>query len=220
MPSGWGGQMADGQATSALPAALAQRLEAGGTLSFVGLGDSLTHGWMVGRGFFDRACDALVERQPALVLARVNAGVPGDTAFGGLGRVGSLLAAGPDLVLVQFGLNDCFSGERPDVYQRHLGRIVQEVRDASAFPVLGTSCPLSSASAMRVAAPFYRAMREVGASERVLVADTCAHWLEAESRGEVPRRLWQPDGVHPTDAGHALMARGLVRALLDTIGPR
>ena len=124
------------------------------------------------------------------------------------------MAHEPDIVLIQFGLNDCFSGERADVYRRNLGRIVSAVVKRGAHPVLVTSCPLASPGAMRLAAPFFEAMRAFGEAERVMLADTCAHWLDAEARGEVPDYLWQPDGVHPTDNGHALMASGLVEALL------
>ncbi len=178
------------------------------------LGDSLTHGWMVRRGYFPRACDALEERAPGLDLERVGAGVPGDTAFGGLGRLDPVLARQPDIVLVQFGLNDCFVGEPVGVYQRHLERIVQGVRGRGAEPILVTSCPLEGPREMALARPFYEAMRDLGHSAEIVVADTTDHWLRAEARGESPPRLWQPDGVHPTDAGHALMARGVVEALL------
>ncbi len=198
----------------ALSAGIRDLLDRGGDLDIAALGDSLTDGWMVRRGYFLRACDALEERAPTLRIQRMGAGIPGDTAFGGLGRVERLLARGPQLVLVQFGLNDCFSGERVDVYQRNLQRIVGAVRDAGAEPVLVTSCPLESAPAMAMARPFYQAMRELGRSHGVLVADTAAYWLQAEAAGEAPTGLWQPDGVHPTDQGHALMARGVVAALL------
>lgn len=201
-------------ASPTLPDSLRQRLDDGGILRFAALGDSLTHGWMVRRGYFLRACDALEERCPALQLERLEAGVPGDTAFGGRGRLPGLLERQPELVLVQFGLNDCFQGELVEVYRRNLERIVRAVGETGAWPVLVTSCPLEDPGPMRMARPFYEAMRQVGAGEGVLVADTTAHWLEAEAKGDVPPRLWQPDGVHPTDPGHALMARGLVAALL------
>ena len=200
-----------------LPAALRACLEGGGTLRLAALGDSLTHGWMVHRGYFPRACDALEARVPSLQIERLGAGVPGDTAFGGLGRLPDLLARKPSLVLVQFGLNDCFAGELVEVYERNLGRIVQRVSDAGACPVLVTSCPLEDAGPMRLAGPFYEAMRTLGRREAVLIADTTAHWLEAQASGEAPARLWQPDGVHPTDGGHALMAQGLVAALLGAV---
>jgi acyl-CoA thioesterase-1 len=198
-----------------LPAAIRTCLDTGGALRIAALGDSLTHGWMVRRGYFPRACDALEERCSALRLERIGAGVPGDTAFGGRGRLPDLLALEPDMVLVQFGLNDCFTGERVDVYQRNLERIVLAVRGAGACPVLVTSCPLEDPGPMRLARPFYQAIRDLGVSSQALVTDTAAHWLAAEARGEAPPRLWQPDGVHPTDAGHALMAQGLVSALLE-----
>jgi acyl-CoA thioesterase-1 len=198
----------------ALPASLRARLDGQGALCIAALGDSLTHGWMVRRGYFPRACDALEARAPDLRIERLGAGVPGDTAFGGRGRLPALLAEEPEIVLVQFGLNDCFTGERVEVYQRNLERICGGVLDAGATPVLVTSCPLEDPGPMRLARPFYEAMRSAADRMELPLADTCAHWLATEARARAPRALWQPDGVHPTDAGHALMAQGLVQALI------
>jgi acyl-CoA thioesterase-1 len=200
--------------SAVLPASIRTRLDAGGSLCIAALGDSLTDGWMVRRGYFPRACDALEARAPGLVLDRLEAGLPGDTAFGGRGRLPALLSRQPELVLVQFGLNDCFSGERVEVYQRNLERLCRSILTAHATPVLVTSCPLEDRGPMRLAQPFYQAMRELSASLELPLADTCAHWLAVQAREAAPGSLWQADGVHPTDAGHALMAEGLVEALL------
>ncbi len=195
-------------------AELEARLRAGGTLRIAALGDSLTYGWMVGRGYFPRACDLLERRCPDLTLERLGAGVPGDTAFGGLGRLSGLLASEPELVLVQFGLNDCFTGERVEVYRRNLERIVTGLRAAHAAPVVVTSCPLEGAYERRLAAPYYEAMRSLARELNVQLADTEAHWNAAGLPPGSGSGLWQADGVHPTDRGHQLMAEGLVAALL------
>ena len=39
-----------------------RRLEIGSAVTIAGLGDSLTQGWMVKKGFFDRFCDRLSEK--------------------------------------------------------------------------------------------------------------------------------------------------------------
>lgn len=198
-----------------LPDRLLRRLCDGGAFRIAALGDSLTAGWMVQRGYFHRACELLEERAPALELGRIDAGVPGDTAFGGLGRLPAVLDQRPDLLLIQFGLNDCFVGERVEVYRRNLERIVAAGRERGVTPVLVTSCPLEDPGPMRLAQPYYQAQRDLGRVADVLVADTTSAWLAQAERGGRSEGLWQADGVHPTDAGHAVMAGALVRALTD-----
>lgn len=193
------------------------RLRAGGRVRIVGLGDSLTAGWCVRRGFFPRACDLLEARVPGLVLERVDAGIPGDTARGGLARLPALLQPTPGLVLVQFGLNDCVEGGPLDAFRRDLSRIAVAVAAAGAACVLLTSCPVQDPWLARAAAPWYDAVRAVGAELGLLVAELALAWCAGEPGAEA---LWQADGVHPSDAGHARMAAALVEHLLaETDGP-
>ena len=71
-------------------------------MTLAGLGDSLTYGWEVSRGFFDRFVDALEDHHPKAHVQRINAGVPGDMAPQGLGRLDRVLEQHPDVVFVQF----------------------------------------------------------------------------------------------------------------------
>ncbi len=191
-------------------------LEGGKPVAILGLGDSLTQGWMVARGFFDRACDDLESRYlDGRVLRRINAGVPGDTAAGGVRRVGDLLAVHPRLVTVQFGLNDCLSGEYLDVYRRNLNRIAETVLRSGAVVLLATSCPPAPEQAQRAVRPFYEAIRGLGQQLSLPVADLERYWLQEVERDQVDEPLFLADGVHPSDAGHALLARGLVAAIQE-----
>ena len=195
-----------------------QLLLRGGDLRLLGLGDSLTHGWMVRRSFFELACDELERQISTLRIQRINAGVPGDTAFGGLGRLPDLLRSAPGLVCLQFGVNDCFAGERVDVYRRHMGRLVDAVRAAGALPVLVVSCPLPNEAAMRWIQSYYATLRELGRERAVAVADLAGHWQAGARQDSPDPALWLADGVHPSDSGHGLMAEGLVSALLPAPG--
>lgn len=192
------------------------RLRHGGPLRIVGLGDSLTAGWMVGRGFFERTCDLLEALVPDLALTRVNAGVPGDTAAGGLSRLPALLAGRPDVVLVQFGINDCIAGGQLGAFRRDLGRIVRATQAARASCALLTSCPLQDPRAARVVAPWYQEVRLQGRALGIPVADLALAW--SADAGDGGTALWQADGVHPTDAGHARMAASLVDHLILSEG--
>ncbi|MFH1466655.1 MAG: SGNH/GDSL hydrolase family protein [Pseudomonadota bacterium] len=189
----------------------AASLRAGGPARLLGLGDSLTAGWMVRRGFFPRACDLLEARVPGLELERVGAGVPGDTARGGLGRLPALLEPAPGLVLVQFGINDCVEGGPRAAFRRDLGRIAAMVAAHGAACVLLTSCPVRDSWLGHAVAPWYQEVRALGAELGLPIADLAQAWSPGEPGSEA---LWQADGVHPTDAGHARMAEVLAAHLL------
>ena len=180
-------------------------------LVVAGLGDSLTYGWMVRRGFFDRCVDALSGRFPEIEISRVNAGVPGDTAPGGFLRAASVLASKPGAVAIQFGLNDCYAGVSPDEYDAAVRRIAQLVERAGAVPILVTSCPTELPGGPEAMDPYYGALRRLAAERSLALADVDAAWRALPP--ERGRGLYLDDGVHPSDAGHALMGDVLLAAL-------
>ncbi|MBM4319013.1 MAG: SGNH/GDSL hydrolase family protein [Deltaproteobacteria bacterium] len=193
---------------------LGKRLEAGERLVVAGLGDSLTAGWLVRRGFFERFCDGLQARFPRARIERVLAGVPGDTAADGLARVGGVLRARPQLVVVQFGLNDCFCGVHPHEFQQTVDALVERLQGAGAAVILATSVPLAEPRAQDVVSRIYAALGEVGRRRHVPVARLDLFWLShVQAAPHAARGLFQADGVHPTDEGHQLLAEGLLGLL-------
>ncbi|MCK9458945.1 MAG: GDSL-type esterase/lipase family protein [Proteobacteria bacterium] len=182
-----------------------------GTLVVAGLGDSLTYGWMVRRGFFDRAVDALSGRFPQAKIDRINAGVPGDTAPGGFLRAATVLASKPDAIAIQFGLNDCYAGVSPGEYDAAVRRIADLAVRAGALPILVTSCPTDLPGGPEAMDPYYGALRALAAERSLPLADADAAWraLPADRASE----LYLDDGVHPSDEGHAFMADVLAATL-------
>ena len=183
-----------------------ERLGRGERIAIAGLGDSLTAGWMVERGFFDQFVDILAERYPGAHLRGMNAGVPGDTAAGGLGRIGHILAGSPDIVTIQFGINDMYLGIPVTSFGKSIRAIVGGVQSAGSLAILTTSCPMRFDGDAMAIAPYYEAIAAVGRDLGAPVADTASFWL---SNMESWAGLLQADGVHPTFAGHRLMAYGL-----------
>ncbi len=187
-------------------------LEKGTPLLLAGLGDSLTYGWEVSRGFFDRFVDKLERRYPGAELGRINAGVPGDVAPGGLRRLGSVLAQKPDVVFVQFALNDCFGGLPLEEYVQALENIVRITRENGALPVLCTSCPVTWPGNLDEIDAFYAAVLAVAEDMSVPGVALDAYWKQSDE-GREGVDLFAEDGVHPTDLGHEIMARGLLAAM-------
>jgi acyl-CoA thioesterase-1 len=186
------------------------RLKGGERLVVAGLGDSLTAGWLVLSGFFERFCDGLASRFPAATIVRVNAGLAGDTVFDGLARVDAVLAEKPDLVVVQFGINDCFGGIYRHEFLETLGVLVRRLREGGATVILATGNPLQDPNDQDALRHFYTAIREAGRSNGVTVAHLDQLWAAHLFAVPGSEGLYQPDGVHPTDRGHEILSLGLL----------
>jgi acyl-CoA thioesterase I len=197
-------------------------LNTGDEICFVGLGDSLTDGWLVSRGFFDRALDILADRFPRARIRAVNAGVPGDTARGGARRLARLWKHGPRVLCIQFGLNDVFNGISAKSFEENIDGIVRRVLKREVMPVLITSCPLRLEREQRAVDLYYDSVRNVAASRHVPLADLETYWRAKAPDPQQWEEYFQNDGIHPTDAGHALMAQGLAEKLASccSVGPK
>ncbi len=182
-------------------------LQSGQPVRVLGLGDSLTYGWEVSRGFFDRFVDGLEKRYPESKITRIRAGIPGDTASGGLGRVGPLAAKQPHLATVQFGINDCFGRVTPLDFERDLRAIVGQLSLAGAAVVVCTSCSVAHLPDSRDIAPFYEAIERTAAELSVDLAALHRYWDDTHG---IDQNLFGWDGIHPTDDGHQIMADGLL----------
>lgn len=164
------------------------------------LGDSLTAGLGVAA---DEAYPAVVGRllEEAGVRARVsNAGVSGDTSAGGRRRVAWVLSQRPDVLVVALGANDGLRGLPLEELEANLDAIVAAGQESGARVVLcGMQVPTSMGPehARGFAAVFPRV-----ATRRQ--AELVPFLLEGVAL--VPE-LNQPDGIHPTPEGHALIAR-------------
>lgn len=188
-------------------------LETGSPITLAGLGDSLTQGWLVKKGFFDRFCDRLSEKFSRAKIHRINAGIPGDTAAGGLYRLDRLITQSPGWVVVQFALNDCYSGIDVSEFEKNIESIAKKLLEKEINPILATSCPVPDPGFLESADLFYAAIAEVGQRLSVPVARLDEYWKQNQpARGE---SLYQWDGVHPTDWGHALMAEGLLKLITE-----
>jgi len=166
------------------------------------LGDSLTAGLGV----------AADEAFPAKLQARlqrdgyryrvVNAGVSGDTTASGLRRVDWVLRSRPEIVVVALGANDGLRGLGVAAMRANLTQIVERLRAAGARVLLaGMRVPPNYGD--DYARRFEQAFAEVAAR----TGATFMPFLLAGVAGDPA--LNQPDGIHPTAGGQALVADNL-----------
>ncbi len=185
---------------------LIDKISSGEEVRIAGLGDSLTYGWMVERGFFDRFVDALERRFSGAKISRQNHGIPGDTSEGGLARLAEILSWRPDVVIVEFGLNDCFLSVPSGEVGRVQALLARRIQEAGGTPVLCTSCPLLDAGEMKIVEPYYQAIRDAAQAAKIALADLDRAWREV---APVTAEYFLEDGIHPSDRGHEVMSRGL-----------
>jgi acyl-CoA thioesterase-1 len=163
------------------------------------LGDSLTAGLGV----------AAAEAFPARLQARlkregydyrvVNAGVSGDTTAGGLRRVDWVLRTQPDIVVVALGANDGLRGRPPAAMRDNLEAIVKRLQAAGVQVLLaGMRMPPNYGAeyTRQFAAVFPEVARRTGVPLMPFLLDGVA--------AQAP--LLQPDGIHPSAAGHEVIA--------------
>jgi acyl-CoA thioesterase-1 len=182
--------------------------------TIVALGDSLTAGY----GVAER------EAWPALLEARlraagkrwrvVNAGVSGETSSGTLSRADWVVRQlRPDVVILAIGANDGLRGIDPKLVRANVIAIVRKLQAGGATVVLAGMRMVVNMGAdytKAFAAVYPAAARETG-------VDLVPFLLEGVAA--VPA-LNQEDGIHPTAAGHRIIAETVYPHALRSVEER
>ncbi len=165
------------------------------------LGTSLTAGLGVP---FDAAYPARIQERidaSGLGFRVVNAGVSGDTSAGGLRRIDWVLRQPVAVLVLELGANDMLRGQDVAAMRANLQQIIDRTRARSPdvrIVIAGMqSAPnLGDAYAGEFAGAFADLARANGAALVPFLLDGVASVAE----------LNQPDGIHPTEEGHRLVA--------------
>ena len=180
------------------------------TARIVILGDSLTAGYGLDPG------EAFPVKLEAALKARghdvqiINAGVSGDTSTGGADRVDWVLGDNSDAVIVELGGNDALRGVSPEQTAIALERIMTAV-EAKKLPALiaGMKAPRNlGADYIAAFDPIYPQLAEkYGALLYPFFLDGVA--------GDP--KLNQPDGIHPNEAGVAVIVERITPKVEELI---
>jgi acyl-CoA thioesterase-1 len=170
------------------------------------LGDSITAGLGLDA---DEAFPAVLQAalaEEGLPFRLVNAGVSGDTSAGGLRRLDWVLKSEPRVLVVELGGNDGLRGQAVDGIEANLRAIVERAEEKGVrVLLLGMRIPPSYGADY---AASFAALYEHLALEETLAFVP----FFMEGVGGDPR-LNQPDGLHPTAAGHRRLAENILPAL-------
>ncbi|MBN2340525.1 MAG: SGNH/GDSL hydrolase family protein [Deltaproteobacteria bacterium] len=195
------------QTAGAYLAPFFEKLRSGLPVRIVALGDSLTYGWEASFSYFDLFISKLRVDYCGVTIDGYNDGVCGDTAAGGQRRISDLLLRHePNIVIVQFGINDLYAGVPLSEYSTSLGAIARKCLRDSALPLFISSGPLLLERDQQRINEYYDAMKIVAERYHVPMVDISAYWLQHTSS---LRAFYFPDGVHPNDDGYRIMADAL-----------
>lgn len=143
---------------------------------------------------------------PQAVFHYVNAGIGGTSSHYGAGRVvGDLLMYQPDVVIVDFSVNDLEVPFAQETYEGVLRRIL-------AWPSAPAVILLNNIyySDGRTAQDLHNAVGDHYGVPHVSIRETIYAAMQA---GRYTRQALTPDGLHPNDFGHGLVADEICRLL-------
>ncbi len=179
-------------------------------IRILALGDSLTSGYGLppGEGFTDQLGRALQDQGVKATV--INGGVAGDTTADGLSRLDWSLADDPAVVIVELGGNDALRGLDPALTKKNLDSILTRLQQQHRGILLaGMLAPpnLGSDYAASFNPIFPDLARQHGVTFYPFFLDGVAG----------NPSLVQPDGIHPTAAGVAIIVARILPSLREAI---
>ena len=163
-------------------------------MQLVVLGDSLTAGYGLPEdaAFPSKLAQALTAKGIAVQVT--DAGVSGDTASGGLGRLDWSVPQGTDAVIVELGANDALRGLDPQVTKDALDKILSKLGDRHiAVMLAGMQAPRNlGPDYVRTFDAIYPAL---ASTHPVVFYPFFLDGVAADPK------LNQGDGLHPNAAG-------------------
>lgn len=169
-------------------------LAADGPVKIVVLGDSLSAGYglPVQSAFPTKLAKALEAK--GIAVAITNAGVSGDTASGGLGRVDWSVPDGTEAVIVELGANDALRGIDPTVTKTALDGILKKLKNRNIAVLLaGMYAPRNMGA--EYARDFDAIFPALASTYETVFYP---FFLDGVATDE---KLNQRDGLHPSAAG-------------------
>lgn len=144
----------------------------------------------------------------------VNAGLSGETSSGGLRRIDWLLQRDVDVLFLELGANDGLRGIPLALTKQNLQAIIARVRaknPAVKIVIAGMMVPPN------LGAEYTRAFRAIFPDLAKRNQAALVPFL-LEGVGGVPE-LNLPDGIHPTAAGHRIVAQNVWKVLRPVLQP-
>ena len=179
-------------------------------VKILALGDSLTAGFGLppGQGFVPQLQKAL--KDSGIDAEVQDGGVSGDTTAGGLARLDWALAENPKVVIVELGANDALRGLDPAQARSNLSAILAKLTAQNRGVLLaGMLAPPNLGS--DYGAAFNAIYPDLARQYGIVLYPFFLDGVAADPA------LNQPDGLHPTAEGVAIIVKRLLPSLRQVI---
>lgn len=188
-------------------------LKNGCNVAIVAFGDSITAGFAVRRGFPFFWREMLQQKYPESRLELINSGISGDTTLDGLARLDwAVLSYEPDLVTINFGINDCVLGLGLDEFEMNFVEIVRRIRAGPDSEILLLSSqPLETPPYDKIVRDYYQTIERVAKEMDVGFVDVYEAWMERVRAGTPLGSMIIPGLDHPNEAGYMIIAEELMK---------
>ncbi len=188
-------------------------LKNGCDVTIVAFGDSITAGYAVRRGFPSFWKEMLQKKYPDAKIEMINSGVSGDTTMDGLARLDwSVLSYEPDLVTINFGINDCVLRLDLAEFEMNLVEMIRRIRSGPGSEMLLLSSqPLETPPYDQLILDYYQAIERVAREMDVGFVDVYWAWMERVRQGTPLGSLILSGLDHPNEAGYRIIAEELMK---------
>jgi acyl-CoA thioesterase-1 len=207
--------------------------------SYVAFGDSHTDGGnAAGIGVLPRdqlnSAVNLLRRYIQTItpnVSFVNSGVGGNKTSDGMARVNAdVVAYNPDLVTMEFGINDCWAGLGIATFRSNIQSLISTITGAGATlvlwstsPVAHTSDPYGFGGTLRTDPPgspykdYRTVVAEEAANANLLYVDCWKVFHQQYNRGftDVASYMFT-DAAHPGELGHSMYFQTLKQGIFGT----
>jgi lysophospholipase L1-like esterase len=183
--------------------------------TYVAFGDSITDGYGVSRGFVSFLVERMSKARPGLEFTTINAGSSGDNTNDAVYRLQrDVLDHDPDLVTINFGVNDAFSWVSAEKFGSNLAAMVDIIKEnGCARIILVSSEVIPEPQAELQVQPYWEKMRQVAEEAGIVYADANGHWQSLLDSGIDQWTLIIPGDMHPNEEGHRVIADAVFEAM-------
>jgi len=181
-------------------------------LTVLFLGDSLTAGYGIEQ---EKAFPALIKSialKEGKDIEVVNAGMSGDTSAGALRRLPWYLKNRVDICMVALGANDGLRGLPVPAMKENLLEIIDKLKAANPdmkIILAGIKIPMNFGEPYRLA--FEAVFSEVSKEKNTIFIPFLLEGVAGDPNLNLPDRL------HPSEAGHAVMAKAVWPVVKDLL---
>ena len=171
-------------------------------------GDSITAGYGIN---IESAFPALVQQslnEDGHSYRVINSGLSGETTAGGLQRIDWVLRSKPDVFVLELGGNDGLRGLSLEETRKNLSEMIAKVREVNKeTKILLAGMQIPPNLGQDYTNAFRDLFAEIAESENVFLIPFLLEGVGGE------RELNLSDGIHPNEAGHAIVAKTVLKYL-------